>query len=614
MGLFHNIFGLPQTAQTSGSSGVKRTASSSGKDSVTLTKGEVVKGEVTDLRSNEVTIRLDDGKTLHAKLNSAMELSIGQKAEFFVQETNDVLITLKLLSDGDTSFAEAAIDKALLASGLPNNAHTAELVRSLLTAGLPASKEMIQKMMQYSAANKDVELSTLTALLKNNLPVTKENAAQLQAYRNFEHRLLGQAETMTNTLTNAFSYGEATPAFTEKLLTTFFSEATPSGDTSLSANGMPASDTASAQSMTAQTTASSAEGTLSALTAPSGEVLSQETLLQGTPGTQEASISGTNGQVSISAAQQNNPQAEVDITSTMTTSFTENATESGTASSSVSEASLPLKQLLTDSAHASVQHVLESLPSDIPEFVQIKTNLADGTLTANQLFSALANASANGHSDKVTALLKEEPALSDLFGKTILEQFVMTPEDIQKDNAIEDFYSRMTRTLSSLSELTSSETASAAMKTVADTAAGMQENIQFMNTLNQIFPYVQLPLKLTEQLTHGELYVYTKKKDLSAKDKEVSILLHLDMDSLGPTDVHLSLLRESVTAKFYLNESDAGALVTEQLPSLVEALQKKGYTLNASVLQRTKEPDIVSDFLADGDATPMKRFRFDIRA
>ena len=120
MGLFHSIFGLPQTAQSAGTSGAKRTSFSSGKDSVTLTKGEVVKGEVTDLRSNEVTIRLDDGKTLHAKLSTAMELSIGQKAEFFVQETNDVLITLKLLSDGDTSFAESAIDKALEASGFPN--------------------------------------------------------------------------------------------------------------------------------------------------------------------------------------------------------------------------------------------------------------------------------------------------------------------------------------------------------------------------------------------------------------------------------------------------------------------------------------------------------------
>ena len=152
MGLFHSIFGIPQSTAQSGTAASKRTTFSSGKDTVSLTKGEVVKGEVTDLRSNEVTIRLEDGKTLHAKLSTAMELSIGQEAEFFVQETNDVLITLKLLSDGDTSFAEAAIDKALEASGFPKSAHAADIVRSLLDAGLPANKEMIQKMIPKQKA------------------------------------------------------------------------------------------------------------------------------------------------------------------------------------------------------------------------------------------------------------------------------------------------------------------------------------------------------------------------------------------------------------------------------------------------------------------------------
>ena len=146
-----------------------------------------------------------------------MELSIGQEAEFYVQETNDVLITLKLLTDGDSSFTESAIDRALEAAGLPKSETAAAVVRSLLTAGLPANKEMIQKMLQYSASNKGVELSTLTALLKHNLPVTKENAAELQAYRNFEHRLSGQASTLASALTDALQSGEVTPAFTGKI-------------------------------------------------------------------------------------------------------------------------------------------------------------------------------------------------------------------------------------------------------------------------------------------------------------------------------------------------------------------------------------------------------------
>ncbi len=582
MGLFHNIFGLPQSTQPAGASGSKRVSGfASGKHTIQLTKGEVVKGEVTDLRSNEVTIRLEDGKTLHAKLSTAMELSIGQKAEFFVQETNDVLITLKLLSDGDTSFAEAAIDKALEASGFPKSAHAADIVRSLLDAGLPASKEMIQKMMQYSASNKDVELSTLTALMKHNLPVSKENAAGLQAYRNFEHRLLGQATTLTSALSEAFSYGEIPASFTERILTQFFGEAvtiTASGD--ITSNVQTDSTLKSANAATVS-----------------------ETALPTTSDT-SAGILPEAGSASL-------PNTEATVSGSYLESLPDTAKPNA---ASRSDEHIPIKQLLPESQYQAVEKALSSLPADSPEYSVIKNGLTDGSLTANQLFSALSTSSADGHAERITALLKEEPVLSDLLGKTILSRFVMTPEDLTKEKAVEEFYARLQRDLAVFSEAVSEDTVASALKTVADTASNMQENIQFMNTLNQIFPYVQLPLKLTEQLTHGELYVYTKKKDLSAQNKEVSILLHLDMDALGPTDIHLSLLQQNVTAKFYLNETDTEHLVSEQLPSLTEALQKKGYSLNASVMHREKEPDIVTDFMADGDAVPMKRFRFDIRA
>ena len=597
MGLFHNIFGLPQTAGQSGADRAKRTSFSSGKDTVTLTKGEVVKGEVTDLRSNEVTIRLEDGKTLHAKLNTAMDLSIGQKAEFFVQETNDVLITLKLLSDGDTTFTESAIDKALEASGFPKSQHAADIVRSLLNAGLPANKEMIQKMMQYSAANKDVELSTLTALLKHNLPVSKENATQLQAYRNFEHRLLGQAATLTASLTDAFSYGEAPASFTEGLLGLFFGE---SENSAAKASSAPDMQGISADSK-ADNQTNQSNSTIASTDNHTG-ISATDTLLS-----EDASV--LTGAVSESMTASETLPGSNDMRA-----VSPELLSGDTIAADVSEDSLSLKQILSEKEYSSIEKALENLASNSPEIASLKEDFTNGTITAKQLFSALSSGAQNGLSEKISSLFKEEPALSELLGKTVLNEFVLTPEDLTKEHSIEEFYTRTAKTLTKLSELTSGESNSAALKTVADTASNMQENIQFMNTLNHIFPYVQLPLKLTEQLTHGELYVYTKKKDLSAKNKEVSILLHLDMDALGPTDIHLTLLQQNVTARFYLNEANAEALVSEQLPSLTEALQKKGYSLNASVMHREKEPDIVSDFLEDGDATPMKRFRFDIRA
>ena len=35
---------------------------------------------------------------------------------------------------------------------------------------------------------------------------------------------------------------------------------------------------------------------------------------------------------------------------------------------------------------------------------------------------------------------------------------------------------------------------------------------EFLNDLNQSFAFLQLPLKMSEQEAHGDLYVYTKKR------------------------------------------------------------------------------------------------------
>lgn len=585
MGLFSEIFGMPQAAQKTSASGAKRSLPVSEKDTITFTKGEVVKGEVTDLRSNEVTIRLEDGKTLHARLSSAMELSIGQKAEFFVQETNDALITLKLLSDGDTSFTEAAIDQALEASGFPKSSNAVAIVRSLLNAGLPANKEMIQKMLQHSAANKEVELSTLTALLKNNLPVTKENATQLQAYRNFEHRLVGQAATLTASLGDAFRSEETPPEFTRALLSHFFSDNTQSSSySSGSALAAPMEDTLSAVFSGPAAAHSPAD---------IKDTLRDSVSSSHTPTAENTSPPIVDAPVSA--------QAETSSAALKETAL------------SVSKEYTPLHVLLTEDEYRQLGEIFAKFPPEFSEIDLLNRDYTNNVLTANQLFSVFskqAEASA-----AVNTLLTKNRLLSSLLEQTLLERFVLTPEDLAKEDGVKKFYEHISEDLSLLTDLAGAASKeSGTLKKTADTGAKMQDNLRFMNTLNQLFPYVQLPLRLTEQLTHGELYVYTKKKDLSDRTREVSILLHLDMDFLGPTDVHLTLLQQNVAAKFYLTEETAQALVTEELPLLTAALLKKGYTLNAQVMQREKEPDIVNDFMEGGEAVSMKRFRFDIRA
>ena len=52
---------------------------------------------------------------------------------------------------------------------------------------------------------------------------------------------------------------------------------------------------------------------------------------------------------------------------------------------------------------------------------------------------------------------------------------------------------------------------SPAAKVVQNTAS----NLDFMNQLNQLHAYIQLPLKMANQNAHGELYVFTNKRKIT---------------------------------------------------------------------------------------------------
>ncbi len=49
-------------------------------------------------------------------------------------------------------------------------------------------------------------------------------------------------------------------------------------------------------------------------------------------------------------------------------------------------------------------------------------------------------------------------------------------------------------------------------ESAVNTTNDMQQNLQFMKMLNEQFAYMQLPLKLSSENAHGDLYVMTKKK------------------------------------------------------------------------------------------------------
>jgi hypothetical protein len=199
-----------------------------------------------------------------------------------------------------------------------------------------------------------------------------------------------------------------------------------------------------------------------------------------------------------------------------------------------------------------------------------------------------------------------------------LENFTITPKQLSKKEEMDSFYQEIQRQSDAFEKLINTTLSGEDSKQLSQDAHDMKSNIDFMKTLNETFGYMQLPLKLQNQNTHGDLYVYTKKDKLKQNQDQISLLLHLEMEHLGVLDVRLEKDKNNIDADFKLDNEDSRELVSRNTHLLQDSLNEKGYTCKIRVQPLEQPENPVQDFLNTKVTTAatkeMKRFSFDIRA
>lgn len=197
----------------------------------------------------------------------------------------------------------------------------------------------------------------------------------------------------------------------------------------------------------------------------------------------------------------------------------------------------------------------------------------------------------------------------------MIKQWLLTPEDVGKEHKAEELYEKLNSQLSRFSQTLNQSVG--ADTSLAKAVSNLSGNIDFMNQMNQMFTYIQLPLKLQSQEANGELYVYTNKKNLAKKDGEVSALLHLDMEHLGSVDVYVSMKDTKVSTQFRLKDDSALDLIASHIDLLNERLNKRGYTMNASFVKKGEEEtgSVMEEILKqDKNISILSGYSFDARA
>ena len=145
----------------------------------------------------------------------------------------------------------------------------------------------------------------------------------------------------------------------------------------------------------------------------------------------------------------------------------------------------------------------------------------------------------------------------------------------------------------------------------------IQNNLDFINQLNQMFQYVQLPLKMAGQDVHGDLFVYRNKHKKMSEDGSVSAVLHLDMENLGPVDVYVKMLNAKVTTNFYVADESVLDLINDNIHILNERLEKRGYSMQVNMMlhdEKDGEDAAVDEMLSVSRNTLISTSSFDARA
>lgn len=206
--------------------------------------------------------------------------------------------------------------------------------------------------------------------------------------------------------------------------------------------------------------------------------------------------------------------------------------------------------------------------------------------------------------------------LQQLFER-IKHKWQITPEEIETPGKVQELYRTLGEHLTELAE--HMEQAAGTHSNVYRATTNMVQNLEFLQQLNQMYTYVQLPVRLQQGEAHGDLYVYTNKKHLAAKEGQISALLHLDMEHLGPVDVYVAMQSEKLSTNFYLQDDEMLDFINEHMDILTERLAKRGYNCTCQLQVRESEtaeeepaPGI-DGLLGKEVGLPISMYSFDVR-
>ena len=533
-----------------------------------ITAGQFISGEVVEVNGKTISIQLDQDTVIQARLEQDMKITLGQLLTFEVKSIQKNQISLSPLFANTAQ--QGTILKALEAAGIFPNDTAVQMVSKLMEEGMPIDKNSIQNIYKQIIGNPGANPDAVVLLNRLLIDVTPENLQQYSNYLNLKHSIQGSIETLSDeaislskNLLAEHKDGEAIQILQK--IADVFTRSTDNGNKI------------------------------------SNPVLSEAEKVFYKGGNVTASHAG--GQV---ISEQVTILEEIDsMVKTLENEIgkTENS------------GNLDREILLKDIFNQGERNKLSQLLFGITENEEIKEDIKNGNSSINSVLKLISHSMAVEQPIKETMVneLIISKEFSSLLKSVISEQWLLKPEEVSDKKNVDLYYDKLleqsVKLADSLSGVLKSDSE------LVKSATTIKENLDFMNQLNQLFTYTQLPLKFSRENAHGELYVYTNKKNLAKEDGNLTALLHLEMEHLGNVDVYVAMQNEKLSTRFYLEKEETLNFMAEHIHILSDNLAKKGYVLNFEFSIREKSVNLMEDMKNElKHPALIGQYAFDMRA
>lgn len=177
---------------------------------------------------------------------------------------------------------------------------------------------------------------------------------------------------------------------------------------------------------------------------------------------------------------------------------------------------------------------------------------------------------------------EDKKAVKDILKSFIFKSFedslLLNEEKISFKNEVRNLYEKLFSETRHISEAFNRNELK--NTPVGNAVSNLTNNVDFINSLNQIVPYLQIPFKNESGLHNGELYVFKNSRRISEPGSELTAFVHMDTDNLGATDVYIRLRDEHVTTQFCLEKEEYIDFIESNIPFLSKRLSDKGFSLS----------------------------------